>query len=514
MEKESNIHLGEDARKGLMRGVDQAVDVVKVTLGAAGSNVILEVDQPPYTVVTNDGVSIVQMIQLTDPLEKAGVNLIKEIASRSDRDSGDGTTTASVLAQAILHAGMELKGNPMEIKRSLDECLPLIYKSLDEQKQEITVDDVAQVATVSSEDEALGAMLQEIYQQIGREGFVELDVSNLPNTFYEITEGVRLRNAGYVGAYSTTEPGKAVYENPFILITSQKIGSLDDIEPALKLASRAGKNELVIYCDDIDMAVASELVRNHFTGRFKTHLIKAPTLWKDWITEDFAEITGATVIGPATGTTLRTVQAEHLGTCQKLITTKDETRVIGIKDISAYVEFLASENTDESRLRSSWLTTKAAVLKVGASTDTELTYKRLKAEDACNATRLALQEGIVPGGGVALCNASYEMPDTIGGKILRIALKAPVSQITENAGHNPGDIIGSIGVPFNTRGFDAKAGKIVDMWNEGIVDPVLVTKNSIKNALSVAGTVLTAPAVITRPKVENHAIPPQMPGMQ
>lgn len=512
-ERKSNIYLAEEAREKLMNGVDQVANAVRVTLGAAGTNVILESPLEPGHMITNDGVSIAHMVQLKDPVENIGANLIKEIAARSDRESGDGTTTSTVLAQAILHAGMEFEGNAMELKRSLDECLPIINASLDAQKKEITVDDVQQVATISSENEELGAMLQEIYQQIGKEGFVELDVSKLPTTFYEITDGIRLRNAGWLGAYSSTEPGKAVYENPFILVTTQKIATLDDIEPAMKLVARAGKNELVIYCDDIDMAVANELVMNHFKGRFKTHVIKAPTLWKDWITEDFAEITGATVIGNTTGTNLRTIRPEHFGTCSKIITTKDETRVIGVKDMTTYIEFLMQEDNDESKLRASWLQTKAAILKIGAATESEISYLRLKAEDACNATRLALQEGIVVGGGIALLNAAKDMPDTVGGNILREALKAPTAQILMNGGHEKFslDVEGDFG---GTRGYDAKANKITDMWKAGIVDPVKVVKNSIKNAISVAGIVLTAPAVITLPKQEQHAPTQQMPGMQ
>lgn len=507
--RKSNIYLADEAREALIRGVDAVADAVKLTLGASGANAILEAGMAPGHIVTNDGVSIAMQAHLEDPVENMGANLIKEIADRSNKESGDGTTTSTVLAQAILHAGQGVTASPMEIKRSLNECIPLINASLDAQKRDITVDEVGQVATISAEDEKMGALLQEIYQQIGKDGIVELDVSNLPETFYEITEGVRLRGAGFLGAYSTTEPGKAMYKNPLILITKQKINSTDDIEPAMKLVSSRGKSELVIYCDEIDMGVASQLAYTHLSGKFKTLVIKAPTLWKDWITEDFAEITGATVIDPAEGLNLRTLSYANFGTCGKIIVTKDETRVIGIADISTYLEFLEEENTDESKLRLAWLQTKAAILKLGANSETELSYTRLKAEDARNASYQALQEGIVPGGGVALLNAAQELPDTIGGKILKEALLAPFMQIVINAGGNVNHIAGTeqgvddielMNKGTGATGFNAKTGMIVDMNEEGIVDPVKVTKAAVKNAISVAGTVLTTSVIVTAPR--------------
>lgn len=518
--RESNIYTGKEAREALIRGVDAAVDAAKVTLGAAGANAILESGLQPGHLVTNDGVSIVQMVQMAHPVEQMGANLIKEIASRSDKESGDGTTTSSVLAQAILHEGMNAEASPMEIKRSLDECLSIINASLEAQKRDISVDEVGMVATISGESESMGAMFQEIYQIIGKDGIVELDVANLPESFYEITDGVRLRNTGFLGAYSTTEPGKAVYKNPLILITRQKISTIEDIEPVVKMLAQRGKSELVIYAEDIDMGVASMLAATHLQGKFKTLLIKAPTLWKDLITEDFAKITGATIIDTKEGYNLRTVTMTQLGTCETIITTKDETRVIGIKDISEWLAFLEAEGSDESKMRLVWLQTKAAVLKLGASTETELSYVRLKAEDARNASYLALQEGIVVGGGIALLNASRELPDTVGGRILRNALRAPLTQIIENSGwvvdktggkpnHVSIDVAGDFG---GTRGWNAKTEGIVDMWEAQIVDPLKVVRNAVKNAISVAGTVLTTQVIVTLPKAPENENTQRMPG--
>lgn len=505
--------MREEAREKLIRGVDAVADAVKLTLGAAGANAVLEADLMPGHMITNDGVSIAQLVKLEDPVENIGANLIKEVASRSDNEGGDGTTTTTVLLQSILHEGLEVEASPMDIKRSLDECLPLIHASLDKQKKDITPDEVGQVATVSGENEELGATLQEIYQQIGKDGIVELDNSNLPETFYEITEGVRLLNAGFFGSYSLTEPGKAVFKKPLILISKEKISSVEDIEPLLAGLQSQGRNELVIFADDIDMGVASKLAYTHVTGGFKTLLIKAPTLWKDLITEDFARVTGATVVNAANGITFKTLRMEHLGTCDKLITSKDETRVIGIKDISEHIAALEAVKkttgpaSEEAKLRLTWLQTKVAVLKLGAHTESELSYKRLKAEDARNAAYLALQDGVVAGGGVALLEASLDLPDTIGGRILSVALKAPLKQIVLNAGEDPKALTLLVG-----EGFNAKTREVVNMWDAGILDPAKVVKNAVKNAISVAGTVLTASVVITLPKQEAQPAA-RVPGM-
>lgn len=505
----SNVLLGKEARAAIMRGVDAAADAVKPTLGAAGANAILQSGMAPGHIITNDGVSIAQMVQLDDPYEQMGADLIKEIAGKSDKESGDGTTTSTVLAQAILHAGEDADAHPMEIKRSLDECVPIIFDSIDKQKRSITVDEVATVATVSAENPALGELIQTIYKEIGSNGIIELDTSNLPDTFYEITEGVRLRGAGYVGLYSTTEQGKAVYKNPQILISKEKISSLDELQPVVKALMEAGKNELVIMASEVDMGVANVLAATHLRGGFKTHLIKAPTLWKDWIMEDFARITGATVVDRKEGLSFKSLLMSHLGTCDKLITTRDETRVIGIKDISAYVNDLNERGDDDSKLRASWLQTKVATIRLGANSESELSYLRLKAEDARSAAYLALQDGIVPGGGVALWQASLDMPDTVGGRLLRQALRAPLHQIVANTGF-AGDFQLEDG---SADGFDARTSTVVDMWEAGIVDPAKVVKNSVKNAISVAGTVLTTSIAVKLPNQINHENTNQVPGM-
>lgn len=525
-----NVLTGKEAREKLMVGVNKVADAVKLTLGAAGANAVLEADVNPGHRVTNDGVSVARAIFLEDPVENMGANIIKEIANRADKDSGDGTTTATVLTQAILKEGLNADISPMQLKRELDECLPFILEAIDAQKKEITVDEVGQVATISAEDESIGALIQEAYQTIGKDGIIELDNSNLPETFIEYGEGILLHFAGWFGAYSSTEQGKAVYKNPKILISKEKIATTDQIEGLFKQLANEGINELVLYVEDIDMAVASRLALTHINGGFKTLIIKSPTVFKDWLYEDFAKLTGATVVDFANGKTFKNLTIADLGTCEKIITTKDETRVLGTKDVTEHLEAIeeAGKLDDQQKLRASWLQTKVAVIKLGANSESELSYRRLKTIDAISAARLALEDGIVVGGGIALLVAAKKLrsnpellalgisiggqerkPSLVGVEILAKALKAPFEQICENAGVKVDHVLetddefskesGSINswTLGESKGFNAKTGEIVDMWEAGIVDPSKVVKNSVKNALSVASTVLTCSIVTT-----------------
>ncbi len=512
-----NIHKD---KKRLITGVTKATDMIRGTYGAAGGNVVLEEHLYPFHSVRNDGKAIVEKIKLADQVENIGADIIKEAGDKADKDSGDGRKTTMILTEAIFYEAQKFKAQPLEIKRSLDACVPILIKAIDDQKKDIDVSQIKSVATISSESEHIGSLMQEIYEKIGKDGIVEIDNSGLPETFYEVTEGVKLRNAGFFGAYSTTETGKAVYKNPKILISKDKIVTTDQLEPIMVALSQAGISELVIYCDDIDMSVASKLALTHLQGGFKTLLIRSPKLWKDWLFEDFAKITGATLVDSMQGKTFKSLSLGDLGTCAQLISTKDETRVIGIKDISEHIEALRKEGSDNAKIRISWLQTKVAVLKVGAGSESELSYVSKKAKDACNASYLALKDGVVAGGGIALYNASKALPDTIGGKILKEALKAPLATIIWNSGYtiskkakNPKGTL-FLGKDFGgTRGFDAKEGKLVDMFEAGIIDPAIVIKNALKNSVSIASTVMTLCGIITLPKLEPHENHRQMPGM-
>ena len=490
-----NIHL-QGGREALMRGIKKACNTIAGTLGPKGYSLVLEDVLFPGHLVTNDGWAILKKIKLADPLEQRGVELLKEAVEKSNKESGDGSTTATILTSAILEEGLKLNTHGQEIKDSLDACLCIIEKSIDDQTKQITPEEVGQVATISSGDEKIGAILQEIYTKVGKDGIVEMDNSNTPETFYEIVEGVRLKNAGFMYPYMTNdERGRsATYLNPKILITKQKINVQKDIDPLMQKLIAEGASELVIFCDDIDPSVSNLFAMTHQQGLFKTLVIKAPTLWKNWLFEDFALMTGATIIDPEQGLNLKRLELRHLGTCEKLIAKADETLVFGTQDLTAHIEKLKEDGKidDQQLLRASWLQTKTAILKVGASSESELSLKRLKVEDARNAAYQALQGGIVVGGGIALFTTAQNLPDTIGGKILKQALTKPLWQIIGNA-----DIKNILSDLSATNGFDAKSGETVDMWKAGIVDAAPIIKNAVRNAISVAGTILTSNGVIT-----------------
>lgn len=482
-------------KQKLINGINKVCDAVKITLGAAGANAILEEQLSPFHTITNDGISIAKKIKLEDPVENMGANIMKEVAEKANKESGDGTTTTMVLTQAILEEGVKIQGNPMDIKRSLDECVPIIFKALDDQKKEITPERTKDVALTSSEDVQMAEILQKIYTEIGSNGIVELDNSNTTDTFYEITDGVRLRNTGFIPSLSNLYGKQEVWKNPSILLVKQEITTNTQLEEVYKMMRGNNKNELVLLCDQIDQTALQAIAMLHVNGIFKTLIIKAPVLWKDWIYEDFAAITGATIIEPATGTNIKQVKMSHLGTCDKIIVTRDETRVIGVKDIKEHL-VKVDDGSEESKLRISWLETKAAILKIGGNSESELSYKRLKAEDARNSVYQALQSGVVAGGGVALMKIVPQLPsDTIGGKILREALTKPIRQIISNY-YGDKEFVQETHVNEDI-GFNTKTGQQVNMYEAGIIDPLSVVKNSIKDAISVAGTVLTAKVIIT-----------------
>lgn len=495
-----NIYLGTEAREKLMSGINKAVEAVKKTYGAAGSNALIQAPEYPGHRISNDGIRIIEAIKLDDPIEQIGVNLVKENSTRSNSQSGDGSTTAAILLQAILQEGAKQKDiSPMELKKQLEECMPMIEKAIDDQTKQITPDEVGKVATIAAESEFLGNTIQEIYKIIGKDGIIELEPSKTYDTVYEVGKGIKLRNAGFLAPYMANEGMRAVYTRPLILITKQKIQTIPEIDPILQQVSKS-KSELVIFCEDVDMKVVQYFAKAHFEGIFKVLVIKAPTLWKDWLYEDFAKITGATIIDPTQGTTLKRFQLSQLGTCDKLIATRDETTILGIKDISDHLRSLEELAKDDNqiKLRIAWLNTAAATLKLGAKTEVELSHLMDKAEDARNSAYMALQGGVVKGGGTVFLFAEDSLPNTVGGNMLSRALQMPVRQICSNAGF-PEMVLGKDDFSGN-RGFDAKKKEFVDMWETGILDPAMTAKNAVRNAISVASIVLTADTVITLPK--------------
>lgn len=498
-----NIETNKDK---FFLGIDKTCSMIEGCYGAAGGNVIVECDLAPYFKITNDGKVIMDAVKLSDPSERVGSSVMKEAGDIAEKLSREGRKTTAILTKAILSHAKNLKEHPMAIKRSLEECLPLVLESLDKQTKDVSVDDIGAVATISTENEKIGALLQEIYKDIGKDGIIEVDSSRTFDTYWTRKEGIKLRGCGYFAPYMPNDGNKAVYSKPKILIVRQKLSTVQDLNPLLEKLQQEGISELVIFCEDIELELAGFLALTHQKAIFKTLIIKSPKLWKDWLFEDFAAITGANIVSPATGITLKTVEIKDLGTCDKIITTLDDTTVLGIKDITEHTKVIEEEakDNDQLYLRLSWLNTKAAVLKLGAQSETELYYLTKKTNDGVNASKLALDGGVVAGGGVALLNATKLLPDTIGGNILKIALEVPLRTIARNGGY---DEITLNWLDFGgDMGYDAKNNRIVDMFESRIIDPAIVVKNAIKNAISIASTNLTANGIIYLPKSEDYKI--------
>ena len=504
--KQDNLHAGQEAQDKLIAGFNKVADAVRGTLGAAGYNGLLQHELPPFSVITNDGVSIAKSIELADPIENMGANLAKEITMRSDKEGGDGTTTAITLAQAIITEALphlsEL--SPMELKRQLDECLPIIEKSIDDQKKTISPSEVKAVATISAESEEIGSLMQEIYEKIGKDGILYPDISNTYETFYTIGKGIQIKDAGLVSPYLADFNAQgqllnaATIKNAHVLITKQKITSGSDLSKFLEgLYNRHDSvKELVIFCDEIEALAIGHFISLKVRDQrpFKAVIVKMPVLWKDWWYEDLAKMTGATVIDPIAGLTFKTATYEHLGHVESIIVDKTNTYLDGTLDVSEYIIEL-EHGDDDSKIRAARLNTKTARLFVGARTDTELTYKRLKVDDSRNAAFLAMKDGIVPGGGLALLNSAKNLPHTIGGAIMGKALQAPLRQIMLNAGTSL-DEKQERGIG-GTQGFNASTKHVEDLMEAGIVDPASVVKSSVHNALSVASTLLTTRVIVT-----------------
>lgn len=512
----------------IAEGIRKATGTVARTLGPKGSNIIIQSKLNPGMITTNDGATAIQAMHLSDPIENIGLDYAKEMADRSNNNSGDGSTTSLVLLNAILQEGIKSGVNTLEIKNSLDECLPIIEVAIHDQTKEITVEDVPAVARVAGENEALASTLGTIYRTIGRDGIIHLEGSGTYDTTFTLIEGVRFSGTGFLSSYMANKGKKAQYEKPAILVTKNKISKLDDINPLLAALVANETKTLVIFTDDMDSGVARLLIelQQNPIRKINILIIKAPVLWKQYIFEDFAKVTGATIIEDASGVTFKTLQLNHLGTCDTLICDKEETTVIGTADIVEHILELQEEadsGSIDAKLRLSWLTTKTAILKLGAKSETELSYLRLKAEDAIHSSRLALQSGIVAGGGVSLRNCANKMPDTVGGKILRAALSSPMYQIALNAGcevrideiYNNGKIewkieesilIRTKGVinPISalrkvTVGLDAKNLEFVDMFEAGIVDATAIVLGAVRNSLGIASVLLTTNSVIILP---------------
>lgn len=523
MLKHDNLY--SSAQDKLYLGIKKIADVVGGTMGTAGSNVVIEAIETPGYLTTNDGFSIANSIILVDPIEDLGRKILLEAINRANKQSGDGSSTTCVLTEAILKEGRKYSEcssvpqnrswlfsffpstigmpRPMDIKRSIEECLPVIIESIRSSTIDIDVDEVSKVATISAEDYTIGERIGEIYKEIGKKGIVHWDVSKTGQDHHIIGSGITIEGAGYFSPYmcDATDSGQSTNQirikNPKILLTKQKISSAADLNNISASLFAQEVRDLVVLCDDIDPLTISDIIKTRAVRGFRIVVVKMPVLWKDCWFEDIAKATGASVVDVHAGLALKQVSVEHLGTVGDILVTKDDTHLDGLVDMSEYIQKLVDEDTEDSLLRASRLNTKTARYFVGAASESSLSYRRLKVEDAISAAYQALNGGIVAGGGVALLNASKSLPNTVGGKILREALKAPIGRIMANAG-----IDGDVSTLQGNQGYNSATGEVVHMIEEGIIDPANIVTNAIKNAISVAAVVLTAPALVMLPREE------------
>jgi len=507
MIKQDNLFVGKEARDKLMNGVKKASEAVGATLGTSGSNSLISCIERPGHFSTNDGATILGSIKFSDPLEEMGRTILLEAVSRANKASGDGSSTTCVLTSAILEEGMNHIGetSPMDIKKSLEDCIPLIEKSIKEQTKQISVDEVAQVASISAEDEEIGNRIQEIYQKIGKEGIIDWDISKTTEDSYTIGTGLTIHGATYVSPYmcDVAPDGRFLngikWNNVKILLCRQKITSNEDLNGLMSSLFQKDIKELIIFCDEIEAPIIANLIKTRIERGFKTMVIKMPVLWQDEWWEDLSLATGAKIVSLASGLSLRESKEEDLGTVEHLTVNKEDTFIDGIKDMMLHIANLQAEGSDASKLRAARLNLKTARYFVGAQSESALAYRRLKVEDSINAASCALDNGVVIGGGVALLNAgTYLSRNNIGGKILQQALQTPIKLIVKNSGKNIEEI-GEVGDIF---GYNSKTGKVEDLMKAGVVDPASVVLNAIKNAIGVAAMILTIGNVILLPKEE------------
>ena len=530
------ILFNEEARRALGRGVDQLANAVKVTLGPKGRNVVLEKKFGAPT-ITNDGVTIARDIELPDPFENMGAQLVKEVATKTNDVAGDGTTTATVLAQAMIQEGMRnvaAGANPMILKKGIELAVKKLVAEI--QSKAIDVNgkqDIAQVASVSAADEEIGALIAEAMDRVGNDGVITVEESKTLQTELNVVEGMQF-DRGYLSPYMVTDPDKmeAVVNEPLILITDRKISVIADLLPALEKVVKLGK-ELVIIAEDVDGEALATLVVNRLRGTLKAVAVKAPGFGdrRKAMLEDIAILTGGIVISEEVGLKLENVDLEHLGTARQVRITKDETIIVdgnGNKDVIArrvaQVRAQAEEATsefDKEKLqeRLAKLSGGVAVIEVGAATEVELKDKKLRIEDALNATRAAVEEGIVAGGGttfidiIPALNTLEATGDVQTGiNLVKRAVEEPLRQIAYNAGLEGSVVVEKVKNTDAGIGFNALTEEYIDMVKAGIVDPAKVTRSALQNAASIASLVLTTETIVAD-KVEENAAVPAMPPM-
>ncbi|MCL2786910.1 MAG: chaperonin GroEL [Micrococcales bacterium] len=515
------ISFDEDARRGMERGLNILADTVKVTLGPKGRNVVLEKKWGAPT-ITNDGVSIAKEIELEDPFEKIGAELVKEVAKKTDDIAGDGTTTATVLAQALVREGLRnvaAGANPIALKRGIDKAVEAVVDALLEQAKEVeTKEEIAATAAISAGDQAIGDLIAEAMDKVGKEGVITVEESNTFGLELELTEGMRF-DKGFLSMYFLTdaERQEAVLEDVYVLLVESKISAVKDLLPVLEKVSQAGK-PLAIIAEDVEGEALALLVVNKARGSFKSVAVKAPGFGdrRKAMLQDMAILTGATVISETVGLKLENATLDMLGQARKVVVTKDETTIVDgagdaeqisgrVSQIRAEIEASDSDyDREKLQERLAKLAGGVAVIKAGAATEVELKERKHRIEDAVRNAKAAVEEGIVAGGGVALMNATaaafakvdLEGDERIGAEIVRKAADAPLKRIAENAGLEGGVVAERVRGLAAGQGLNAQTGEYEDLMAAGIADPVKVTRSALQNAGSIAGLFLTTEAVV------------------
>ena len=515
------IAFDEEARRGLERGLNILADAVKVTLGPRGRNVVLEKKWGAPT-ITNDGVSIAKEIELEEPFEKIGAELVKEVAKKTDDVAGDGTTTATVLAQALVREGLRnvaAGSDPIAIKRGIEKAVAAVTEQLLANAKEIeTTDEIAATASISAADEQIGKLIAEAIDKVGKEGVVTVEESNTFGTELELTEGMRF-DKGYLSAYFVTDADRqeAVFEDPYILIVNSKVSNIKDLLPVVDPVIQSGK-QLLIIAEDVEGEALATLVLNKIRGIFKSAAVKAPGFGdrRKAMLQDIAILTGGTVISEEVGLKLENATLDMLGTARKVIITKDETTIVqggGEEDqIAGRVAQIRREidttdsDYDREKLqeRLAKLAGGVAVIKAGAATEVELKERKHRIEDAVRNAKAAVEEGVLPGGGVALIQAGKDVfgglnltgDEAVGAKIVEAAIEAPLRQIALNAGLEPGVVADRVRQLPIGHGLNAATGEYGDLVAQGILDPAKVTRSALQNAASIAALFLTTEVVV------------------
>ncbi|WP_217246189.1 chaperonin GroEL [Streptomyces sp. AC602_WCS936] len=532
------IAFDEEARRGLERGMNQLADAVKVTLGPKGRNVVLEKKWGAPT-ITNDGVSIAKEIELEDPYEKIGAELVKEVAKKTDDVAGDGTTTATVLAQALVKEGLRnvaAGANPMALKRGIEKAVEAVSAALLEQAKDVeTKEQIASTASISAADTQIGELIAEAMDKVGKEGVITVEESQTFGLELELTEGMRF-DKGYISAYFATdmERMEASLDDPYILIANSKIGNVKDLLPLLEKVMQSGK-PLLIIAEDVEGEALSTLVVNKIRGTFKSVAVKAPGFGdrRKAMLGDIAILTGGEVISEEVGLKLENASLDLLGRARKVVITKDETTIVDgagstdqvngrVNQIRAEIENSDSDyDREKLQERLAKLAGGVAVIKAGAATEVELKERKHRIEDAVRNAKAAVEEGIVAGGGVALLQASQVFEklelsgdEATGANAVKLALEAPLKQIAVNGGLEGGVVVEKVRNLTVGHGLNAASGEYVDMIAEGIIDPAKVTRSALQNAASIAALFLTTEAVIAdKPeKAAAGGAPGGMPG--